>query len=409
MMFRFCDRSGAAMIATAACVTAAALAVLATRAIGGPLNPPAGAVAPSYKTLNEVEPRIPISAATTPGDADSSFRIAQPGSYYLTGNITGVVGKHGIEIAASGVTVDLNGFDVVGAGGGGFFNGIAVGLGGLANISVLNGSFRGWSGSGINLAANAPDACRISDVSSTNNLAHGFAVSSGVVFLNCAASRNSSVGYLAFIGCTFAGCTARFNAGDGFQTSDGATLNACTSSGNGGSGFAVGAASTVSRCTAADNGGDGFDMASACVVTACAARSNDGAGINAGTTTTVVDCSVMQSGTDGIQCLNHCLIRGNTCYSDGRVSTGAGIHATGFLNRIEGNSCATGDVGIHVDIADNFIVRNTCTHNSTNWIISAGNHYGPIVDRTGLTPPAVNGDGAASALGTTDANANFSY
>src|SRR5881392_43776 len=92
------------------------LGILAAAVLhAGPLNPPAGPVASSYKTLTEVEPRTAISAANTPGDSDSLFKITQPGSYYLTGNIQGVSGKHGVEIAASGVTLDLNGFDLLGA------------------------------------------------------------------------------------------------------------------------------------------------------------------------------------------------------------------------------------------------------------------------------------------------------
>src|SRR3954470_4200181 len=79
----------------------------------GTLTPP-GAPAPTMKTLDQVEPRTPIDATHTPGDADSLFKITQPGSYYLTANVTGVPAKHGVEIAASGVTLDLNGFDLVG-------------------------------------------------------------------------------------------------------------------------------------------------------------------------------------------------------------------------------------------------------------------------------------------------------
>jgi len=62
-------------------------------ASAGDLNPPPGPVAPTMKSLSEVEPRIAINATNTPGDADSLFKITQPGSYYLTGNITGVAGK----------------------------------------------------------------------------------------------------------------------------------------------------------------------------------------------------------------------------------------------------------------------------------------------------------------------------
>ena len=109
------------LLATAALTLAAAGLLFA-----GPLDPPAGPVTSTYKTLTEVEPRIAISATNTPGDADSVFKITQPGSYYLTGNITGVVGKHGIEIAVSGVTLDLGGFDLVGVPGMGAFVGSNV-------------------------------------------------------------------------------------------------------------------------------------------------------------------------------------------------------------------------------------------------------------------------------------------
>ena len=83
-------------------------------ALAGPLSPPGGPVASTGKTLTEVEPRIAVNATNTPGTATSLFKITQPGSYYLTGNITGVSGKNGIEIAASGVSLDLTGFDLSG-------------------------------------------------------------------------------------------------------------------------------------------------------------------------------------------------------------------------------------------------------------------------------------------------------
>ena len=60
----------------------------------GDLNPPAGPVTPTMKPLDEVEPRTAVNATNTPGDTDSSFRISQSGSYYLTANLTGESGKH---------------------------------------------------------------------------------------------------------------------------------------------------------------------------------------------------------------------------------------------------------------------------------------------------------------------------
>jgi hypothetical protein len=74
----------------------------------GILTPP-GAPVPTMKTLDQIEPRIPISALP--------FTISASGSYYVTGNLTGVVGQHGISINADNVTLNLRGFEIVGPGG----------------------------------------------------------------------------------------------------------------------------------------------------------------------------------------------------------------------------------------------------------------------------------------------------
>lgn len=78
--------------------------------LAGPINPPAGPVSSTMKSLSEVEPRIAINATNTPGDAASMFVISQPGSYYLVGDIATTGAKTAIRVLATDVTVDLNGF-----------------------------------------------------------------------------------------------------------------------------------------------------------------------------------------------------------------------------------------------------------------------------------------------------------
>jgi Right handed beta helix region len=107
----------------------------------GALMPP-GAPAPTMKSLDQIEPRTPVDAVHTPGGAGIEYLISQSGSYYLTTNLVGVSGDIGIYIAASNVTLDLNGFSVLG--GPGAFFGISIGSGN-ANITVRNGTISGWN------------------------------------------------------------------------------------------------------------------------------------------------------------------------------------------------------------------------------------------------------------------------
>ncbi len=92
-------------------VRAAAIAafVCSSAAVAQPsLTPPPGPVGESGRFGTRIE----LSQTTAPGDANSVFRIAQPGSYVLTGNLDVPAGEIGIEIASSDVTIDLNGYAI---------------------------------------------------------------------------------------------------------------------------------------------------------------------------------------------------------------------------------------------------------------------------------------------------------
>jgi hypothetical protein len=88
----------------------AILAMLASGARGGPLDPP-GPPSPSG-TLPQVEPRSPVP----PVGWDGTFpiTIAASGSYFLTRNLSTPTGAVGVNITASYVTLDLNGFTLDG-------------------------------------------------------------------------------------------------------------------------------------------------------------------------------------------------------------------------------------------------------------------------------------------------------
>jgi parallel beta-helix repeat protein len=409
-----------------------ALALLITGAMlhAGPLSPPAGPVAPTLKTLTEVEPRIAINAANTPGDADSLFKITQPGSYYLTGNITGVVGKHGIEITASGVTLDLNGFDLLGVQGIGNFDGVSVTVSDLLNITVRNGSIRGWADAGVDLGSNDAFNSRVQDLLARGNNGIGIHLGTASSAVNCSASENGSIGIsvggtgklsncLAFnnidkgfrclSGSTVTDCSAYFNLLGGFSCGSNCIVANCSSSTNEGNGIFVDGGSTVTNCTATSNTLSGIVTSGGCIVSRCTARRNDLDGIRV-LTTSRVEGSVSESNTrDGIQCSSRCIILSNSCSLNGDNGDGAGIHATGSDNRIESNHCADSDRGIDIDGAGNLIIRNSCTGNTINWAIAANNVFGAIIDRTAVVSGEVIGNSASATTGSSDSNANFTY
>lgn len=99
-------------------LTLAALAAATHHAAaqGGSLTPPPGVPAPTMKSLDQVEARTPLVAGQ-PGvsiDANGTITISQPGSYYLTKNLTiTTASAHGIAIGSDDVTLDLNGFALI--------------------------------------------------------------------------------------------------------------------------------------------------------------------------------------------------------------------------------------------------------------------------------------------------------
>ena len=110
---------------------------LATAFAQGTLTPP-GAPAPTMKTLDQIEPRIPI--------ASLPFTIVNRGSYYVVSNLTGSASANGITIQTNDVSVDLKGFTLSGVGGS--FAGIRVN-GSWSNIVVHHGIVRGWGQGGV--------------------------------------------------------------------------------------------------------------------------------------------------------------------------------------------------------------------------------------------------------------------
>ncbi|MCC6425833.1 MAG: right-handed parallel beta-helix repeat-containing protein [Phycisphaerales bacterium] len=489
-------------IVPVACAIAGSVLAAVVISHAGPLDPPAGPVAPTYKTLNEIEPGKPVNLVNTPGDGDSVFKITAPGRYYLTGDVVGASGKSGIEIEASHVTLDMKGFQIRGSAGsttGIDGNGTGPGSPTSAGyITLKNGLITGWgshgvtannagawiveevkfagnSGTGITVNSgtvftrcyfysNGLDGCQTSNhvefyyCFGSLNGGHGFAAGSDSAFVNCEAGSNAGSGIVVPLGGRVTGCTTTLNNGHGIVVGDGGSVDNCHVDNNHGGGIMVGKGGNVSRCalngngtttsnhgifarlysagtvTTANitdcivtsstgygiytaggtirgcmvelNGNNGMYMSDRGVIAECAAKSNTGIGIMGGQSVSIIHCTSGANTTHGIQVYDDCIVRGNTCDSNGSaVGNGAGINIVdaGFPlfnsdNRIEENNCSDNDYGIAVLDSANLVIRNTCTTNSVaNFNIIAGNTKGTIFSVAGAD------------ITTSNSYANFEY
>ncbi len=335
--------------------------------IAGPLTPPAGPVAGTYKTLGEIEPRIAVNATNTPGDATSVYRITAPGSYYLAGNIAGVSAKHAIAIAASGVSLDLCGFEIAGVAGS--LDGISATVAGLSNIAITNGLVRSFAGDGVDLV-NA-SGVRVSDLTASGNTGEGIATGDNAVATRCVGRSNGVSGVRVANGSTITDCSASGNSNRGFLTGAGCSISRCSSASNGAYGFVV-ANSTISECGAYNNVAAGIFSAGNATIVRCTVRGSGGDGIQVGEGCLIQECVSRGNSGDGIEVLSDCRVAGNLCDDNGG-STSAGIHVTGNRNRIEGNRVAGSLRGLEIGASGNFVSGNTVVQNTSNYVVVGDN------------------------------------
>ena len=389
-------------------ICAAIIVAGAWLASAGPpaLNPPPGPVGVSGRFGT----RTAISSLP--------FTIDQCGSYFLTDCLTGVSGQNGITVTADNVTIDLNGFALIGVNGSG--DGIQVPVT-ISSLTVRNGSVRSWREDGVD-AANARESrfenlrsygnvgtgLKIGDYSIVENCGganggNGISTGGGCTITNCTANGSGGIGILAGPTNRVAGCTARLNGGHGIQVGSDSIVTDCTATDNS-IGIFTGDHCTIVNCVAKGNANDGFQVNIFGTVRSCSAYVNGDDGFQVNVGSTISGCIASTNTGDGIDVNGHCLIIGNTCQFNGHnEGDGAGIFAAGVNsgNRIEGNNVTNNDRGIDVDGGGNIIIKNTASGNGTDYDIDAGNHYGEIISN-----PGAAFDGAATNF---NAWANFSF
>lgn len=299
------------MLGVAGIAGVAALGALATRAKAGPIDPPVGPVGSTGKTISEAVPRTPLSAANTPGDSTAVYVITQTGSYYLTGNVTSPSGKAAVRIEASNVTLDLNGFEILGAG-----TGIVVPFASPATvITVRNGTLRGGGGVGLS----GVRLVRVEDLTIAGTPFAGVAVGDDSVVRRVISDGNGTTGALSSYHGISAGarslisdCMCRSNPGAGISASDGSVVSGCTVSSNGSGGISVGTDGVIAHCTSLNNTATGIYGNSGSVIESCVAGANTGGGISAASGATIRACTARANAGVGITVSESGLIEDST-------------------------------------------------------------------------------------------------
>ncbi len=297
---------------------------------------PTGPPAPTMKTLDQVEPRTPVDAVHTPAAGYGEFAITNPGSYYLTTNLLGVSGKYGIEVMTNHVTIDLNGFALLGGG----VAGIGVNIdAGASNVTLRNGTISGW-GDGVD--SSAPNTC---------------------------------VEHLKVLNCKGSGIYNLSSATPSFIRDC-----LCENDGSGSSDAAITiAGGVVADCVVVNNNvseginieGYGSPLAFGSI-SGCLVAGNSGYGVY-----------LVSSGWEVI---------GNNCITNQSVA----LVINGSNNRIENNHVVTaGGVGGIVvsglEYTNNVVIRNTVIGSGANNYQNPGNNdFGPIGTAATATSPWAN-------------------
>ncbi len=304
----------------------------------GDLVPPGGRPAPSMKTLDQVEPRTPISSLP--------YTISEPGSYYVTGNLSST--EHGIIIQSSGVTVDLMGFSMAGDGGTGDY-GIYV-AGASTNNPVDKLLVRGGSicDFGNGLRVKFTENSRFEQLLVSGSKSHGFLLTGNTGRCN---------------GNTVVHCSVSGSTGAGFY------LDGRNGQCNG---------NTIADCSISGNNSYGVWL--------------NGGFSGQCNGNTIANCSISGNNSDGVylrgdggQCIGN-TIRENTVSKN--VNRGIALYKADG-NRVEANHVwgTTGAVSYGIrtdsDTTGNFILKNTCVGQVNNFFLDIDDTYGPVVSSSG--------------------------
>lgn len=357
----------------------AGAAAIARLAKGGPLDPPAGPVLPTGRTLLEIEPRTPIGDATTPGNAQATYVISQPGSYYLTSRVVTQGGRAGILIAADDVTIDLCGFAIDGsADPTAFPSGIETATP-RRNIVIRNGTVLGFRGYGI---TGPMTRCLFESLDVSDNFSGNLEV------FNChdSIARNirirggGEVGIEMGNNCLVLDCSVD-GPNTGISVGRGACVSRCAVTNTAAIGIRIGggvvADCSVDTTTSTSSFTNGGISLSGGLVQRCSFRNCVSAGVFLGGASSVLECHFF--------------------------GCARGVVASQFSggpSRIEGNTFSTCSVAaVRLETPHHLVLANRFRNNAVNIDAVPGSTIGELLDfSAGGTLTAQNAHPAANLI-----------
>jgi len=408
----------------------------ATAPLGaGPLDPPPGPVDSTYKTLDDVEPRTPLTPEFVSGNSTAVFQITAPGHYYLTGDVLVPASQNGIVIDANNVVVNLNGYTIRGLAGSsdgittagaqsfitirnGFINAVLVGIrlqGSSSQVLIEDITITGAGDDGIQGSADivvrrcdivsqrdgidVAGRCTIED--SLINAADDAIQGGNQVIVRNNDIRGATDGTgdgveVGFESLVEGNVVVVVNGGRGIRAPSSTVRNNSVK----GQGATTGIDSSgITSGNIVSCFSTGIDQIGG-LITGNQVSGTTARGISAGDARVEGNTVTINVGT-GIRALNHVTITGNTIVGDDDGGTG-GIVAAGVRAVIKNNTLA--QLGDGVSSSANrlsLIAGNVATNvgNAFDFVDPTGNVLGPVETLNALS----------TTITTTSPFANFDY